>query len=494
MPDARPRPSLIIGILAACGISVALTQTLIIPLLPIFPRELNISVGNASWLVTSSLVAGAVGAPVVGRLGDMHGKRQWLLVALGLMVAGSALGAVAPGFTVLLVARVLQGVALGALPLGISLMCDELPEDRVGSGVALMSATLGIGAAAGLPLSGFVVDHASWRWLFAGLAALSVLQLILVRQLVGESQLRAGGSFDLPGAVGLGAALVSLLLGISKGNEWGWSSPVILGLLGLAVLIFGAWCPYQVRRSAPLVNLRVSMRPVVLLTNLASVLMGYAMFTMFVLTPQILQAPPVTGYGFGTSVLVSGLLLLPIGLAMTVFSPLSARLSRRRGPRTTLLLGALLSASGNMAFAFLHGDLASVVILVTLTAIGSALAYSAVPTLIMRAVPPTEIAAANSLNTLMRTLGTASCSAAMAAVMTGLTVHTTAGPFPSAIAYTVAFLIAAVAALGCALLAALLPTENAGGKLATATLFPVSPSARGRPDQSGDQDQTHPGV
>ncbi|MPZ65460.1 MAG: MFS transporter [Pseudonocardiaceae bacterium] len=150
MPDARRRQSLVIGILATCGISVALTQTLIIPLLPIFPRELNTSVGNASWLVTSSLVAGAVGAPVFGRLGDMHGKRQWLLVAIGLMAAGSALGALAPEFTVLVVARVLQGAALGALPLGISLMRDELPEDRVDSGVALMSATLGIGAAAGL--------------------------------------------------------------------------------------------------------------------------------------------------------------------------------------------------------------------------------------------------------------------------------------------------------------------------------------------------------
>src|SRR6476646_2411447 len=136
---------------------------MVIPVLPILPRELDSSPANVSWLITSSLVAGAVGAPVFGRLGDMYGKRRSLLVALALMVLGSALGAIPAGLTLLLVARVLQGLSLGAIPLGISLMRDELPADRVGSGVGLMSATLSIGAAIGLPLSGFVADHASWR-------------------------------------------------------------------------------------------------------------------------------------------------------------------------------------------------------------------------------------------------------------------------------------------------------------------------------------------
>jgi MFS family permease len=195
---------LIIGILAGSGLVVSLTQTLVIPLLPIFPGELHSSAADVSWLVTASLVAGAVGAPMFGRLGDLYGKRRALLVALGLMTVGSIIGAALPTFGVLLLARVLQGLSLGAIALGISLMRDELPPQRVGYGVALMSATLGIGAAAGLPFCGFVADQVSWRWLFAGMAVLGAVLLAAVGRYVAESPLRAEGRFDLPGAVGLG--------------------------------------------------------------------------------------------------------------------------------------------------------------------------------------------------------------------------------------------------------------------------------------------------
>jgi MFS family permease len=451
---------LIIGILAGSGLVVSLTQTLVIPLLPIFPGELHSSAADVSWLVTASLVAGAVGAPMFGRLGDLYGKRRALLVALGLMTVGSVIGAALPTFGVLLLARVLQGLSLGAIALGISLMRDELPPQRVGYGVALMSATLGIGAAAGLPFCGFVADQVSWRWLFAGMAVLGAVLLAAVGRYVAESPLRAEGRFDLPGAVGLGAALVGLLLVISKGEQWGWSSPTVLGVTGASLLVLAWWGWYELRRPAPLVNLRVSARPAVLLTNLATVLMGYSMFTMFVVTPQILQAPPVTGYGFGSSVLLSGLLLLPIGLAMTIFSPVSARLSQRRGARTTLLVGSLIAAVGNILFAFLHAELSAVVTLVTVTAIGSALAYSALPLLIMSAVPTVETAAANSLNMLMRMFGTAACSAIVVAVTAGITVVTATGRYPSATAYTVTFLLAAAAALGSAALTLFLPGRS----------------------------------
>ena len=137
------------------------------------------------------------------------------------MAVGSALGALAPDVGTLIVARALQGASLGVIPLGISIMRDVLPEGRVGSGVALMSSSLGIGGAIGLPLTGLVAEHASWRWLFGGAAVLGALLVAAVLRWVDESPVRAGGRFDLPGAVGLAVALVCLLLAISKGAEWG---------------------------------------------------------------------------------------------------------------------------------------------------------------------------------------------------------------------------------------------------------------------------------
>lgn len=420
-------------------------QTLVVPLLPRYPELLHASTSTVTWLVTATLVAGAVCAPVLGRLGDMYGRRRMLVVALGLVTAGSALGALAPDVGTLIVARVLQGASLGVVPLGISIMRDLLPEGRVGSGVALMSSSLGIGGAVGLPVTGLVAEHASWRWLFAGASVVGAMLLVAVLRWVHESPDRAGGRFDLPGALGLGVALVCLLLAISKGVEWG-ALPTLM-LLGVALVVFAVWGRFELRTRSPLVDLRVSARPAVLWTNVASVLIGFAMFASFLVTTQVLQAPVASGYGFGLSLVLSGVVLLPIGAAMGVFSPVSARISQRFGARTTLVFGTAILVVGNAALALIPGAVALVMLAATVTAVGTALAYSALPLLIMDSVPSTETAAANSLNTLMRMLGTSSCSAVTAAVATGLVVVVDGRTIPSAAAYTVVYLAAAGAAL-----------------------------------------------
>lgn len=464
---APARPLVAITVLASCGLLVSLVQTMVVPLLPRFPQLLSVSPSTASWLITATLVAGAVSAPVLGRLGDMYGKRRMLLVALGMVGAGSLLGALSPGIELLLVGRVLQGASFGVIALGMSLIRDVLPPERVGSGVGLMSSSLGFGGAIGLPITGVVAQFADWRWLFAGAAVVAVFQILLVRRLVPESRLRTGGRFDVVGAVGIGGALLCLLLAVSKGNDWGWASPPVLGLLGATVVLVLATGRYELRAAAPLVDLRVSARPAVLLTNLASVLVGFAMFAGFVLATQILQAPVSTGYGFGLSLITSGLVLLPMGGAMVVFSTASARLSRARGPRTTLVLGTLLLGLGNLAFALMPGTVGLLVLVTTGTAIGAALAYSAIPLLIMRAVPEAETAAANSLNTLARQLGTSSCTAVVAAVTTAFVID--GGALPSSTAYTISFAAAGVAGLVAAVLVALTPAPDTAAAGTTAS-------------------------
>jgi MFS family permease len=441
------RPAFVIGVLASCGVTVSLMQTLVVPLLPRFPLLLSTSTATTAWLVTATLVAGAVCAPLLGRLGDMYGKRRMLLVALGLITVGSTLGALAPGVELLIVARALQGAALGVIPLGISIMRDVLPADRVGSGIALMSSSLGIGGAIGLPLTGLVADHTSWRWLFAGAAVLGGLQLLLVARVLDESPIRSGGRFDLVGALGLGSALVCLLLAISRGSEWGWGGPRVIGLLIAAAVLFAVWGRWELRTPSPLVDLRVSARPAVLWTNVASVLIGFAMFAGFLVTTQILQASTATGYGFGLSLVAAGLAMLPIGGAMTIFSPVSARLSRRFSARFTLLTGIAVLATGNAWLAILPGSIPTIMLASTVTAIGAALAYSAIPLIIMNAVPTSETAAANSLNTLMRMLGTSSCSAVFAAVATGMVIEVEGHELPAGSAFTAVFLAAAGAGL-----------------------------------------------
>ncbi|MCR3718627.1 MULTISPECIES: MFS transporter [Prauserella salsuginis group] len=455
-------PWSVVAVLAASGIAVSLMQTLAVPLLPEFPRLLDTTPSNAAWLITITLLTGAVCAPVLGRLGDMYGKRRMLLVALGSMTAGSALGAVSSEFVVVLAARGLQGVAIGVIPLGISIMRDELPPERVGTGIAVMSSTLGAGGAIGLPLTGFVAEYADWHWLFAGAAVFAVLQLVLVAMLVPESPVRSGGRFDLGGAVGLSAALLCLLLPVSRGSTWGWASPEVLLLLAAAAVIFVGWGWYELRLpGGPLVDLRVSARPAVLLTNIASVLIGVAMFASFMVSAQMLQAPAGTGYGFDLSLMASGLALLPVGGAMVAFSPLSAVISRRWGPKVTVVAGTALLAVGNLARVAVHDALVAVIVVITVPAIGAALAYGAVPALIMRAVPQSETAAANSLNALCRSIGTSSCSAVVATVTAGIVVRVGGVTYPGITAYTVIFVIAGLSAALAGVIALLTPAPRA---------------------------------
>ncbi|MFF2523209.1 MFS transporter [Streptomyces liangshanensis] len=453
MSEATPQPApapharFLVAVLAFCGVVVAVMQTLVVPLLPHIPQLTGATPTAASWLVTVTLLTGAVCTPVLGRVGDMYGKRRVLLASLGVLVAGSVLCAVSSQIAVLIAGRALQGAALAVVPLGISIMRDELPPARVLPSIGLMSSTLGIGAAIGLPVAALVVEHYDWHTMFWASAGLGLLDMVLVLLVVPESPVRSRGRFDAPGALGLSAALVSLLLAVTQGGSWGWTSVRTLGLLALAVLIGLVWGAYELRTTSPMVDLRVSSKPAVLLTNVAALLIGFAFYANSLSTAQMVQEPKATGYGLGASIVVSGLCLLPGGLAMVALSPVSARISAKYGPKTALALAAAILAVGYVVRFFTSHHFWTIILGATVVAAGTAIAYSALPALVMRAVPVSETGAANGLNTLMRSVGQAFCSAVVAAVLANVTFQVDGRTAPTLHAYLLVFLIAAGAAL-----------------------------------------------
>ncbi|ACV81615.1 MFS transporter [Nakamurella multipartita] len=450
-PETGRRPTVaIVAVLALCGTAVALQQTMVVPLLPEFPTILGVSADDASWLVTATLLTSAVATPVMSRLADMVGKRLMMLVCMVAMTAGSVLAALSSAFPLVIAGRALQGFAAALIPIGISIMRDELPRERVSSAVALMSATLGIGGALGLPLAGIVSESLGWHANFWLSAIVGVILLGAILLVIPESRVRTGGSFDYLGAVLLSIALTGLLLVISKGSAWGWRSEPVIVLFLIAVGALSAWVPFELRVGQPLVDLRTSARRPVLLTNIASVLLGFAMFANLLLTTQELQIPTVTGYGFGLPIITAGLLMVPSGLAMVIFAPVSGGMINRFGGRITLLTGGLVMALAYIARVFLSGNLTAVVIGSTLVSIGTAIAYAAMPTLIMASVPITETASANGLNTLLRAIGTSTSSATVAAILGTVTITVGTLTAPSAQAFQDVFWIAATAALlGC---------------------------------------------
>ncbi len=458
---ARGRSGGIVGVLAVAGIVASLMQTLVVPLIGELPRLLGTTASNAAWVVTATLLASAVAMPVTGKLGDLYGKRRMLLILMIPLIAGSVVCAVSGSVVPMIVGRGLQGVGMGMIPLGISALRDLLPPERLGSAIALMSSSMGIGGAFGLPLSAAVIENTSWRALFWGSAALSLLVAVTIWFLVPDVPARGGGRIDAVGAVGLGAGLVCFLLGVSKGGDWGWTSGTTVGLLAAAVVLFLLWGAWELRTRDPLVDLRVTARRPVLLTNLASVMIGFAMYAQALIGPQLLQIPEATGYGLGQSMLAAGLWMAPAGLMMMLVSPLGARLSAARGPKVTLCAGALVIAAGYGSSVLMTGSPWGVVAFTCIISIGVGFAYGAMPALIMGAVPHSETASANSFNTLMRSIGTSVAAAVVGVVLAEMTVSLGGHALPSENGFRVGLLIGCGAALVSALIALTIPGRRA---------------------------------
>ncbi|MFE7324828.1 MFS transporter [Streptomyces sp. NPDC057565] len=462
LPDPRERRAGggVVPVLAFAGITVAVMQTLLVPVIKDLPALLHTDPSNATWVMTATLLAGAVATPIMGRLGDLHGKRRMLLASLAVMVIGSLVCAFTEELVVMIVGRALQGFAMGAIPLGIGIMRDELPREKLGSAMALMSSSIGVGGGLALPGAALVAQHADWHTLFFGAAGLGVLSMALTVLVVPETSLRAPGRFDLPGALGLSLGLVCLLLPITKGSDWGWTSGTTLGLIAASLLILALWGLFELRSPAPLVDLRTSARREVLLTNLASVMVGVAFYAVSLVLPQLLQLPTSTGYGLGQSMVVAGLCVAPLGLTMMFVAPLYARLSARRGPKVSLMLGLLVIAIGYGAGLGLMSAAWQTVVIAVVLGAGIGLAYSSLPALIIGAVDPSETGAANGLNTLMRSIGTSASSAVIGMVLANTSVRMGPVSVPSMEGFRTSFMIATGAVAIGLVVAAFLPSQR----------------------------------
>ncbi|MEU5087901.1 MFS transporter [Streptomyces sp. NPDC021356] len=456
----RSASGAVVPVLAFAGIVVAVMQTLLVPVIKDLPQLLGTSPSNATWVLTSTLLSGAVATPIMGRLGDLYGKRRMLIASLAVMVVGALVSAFTSALLTMIVGRTLQGFAMGAIPLGIGLMRDMLPREKLGSAMALMSSSIGVGGGLALPAAALVAQHTDWHALFYGAAGLGVLSIALTLLTVPESPMRAEGSFDLPGALGLSAGLVLFLLPITKGSDWGWSSGTTLGLFAAALVVLLLWGLMELRSKAPLVDLRTTARREVLLTNLASIMVGVAFYVVSLVLPQLLQLPAATGYGLGQSMVVAGLCVAPLGLTMMFTAPVYARLSARYGPKVTLITGLLIIAIGYGGGLGLMSAAWQTVLTSVLLGAGIGLAYSSLPALIVGAVPASETGAANGLNTLMRSIGTSVSSAVIGMVLANTADHVNGVAVPTMHGFRVSFLIATAAVALGLVLAVFLPRPN----------------------------------
>ncbi|MFI8525859.1 MFS transporter [Promicromonospora sukumoe] len=451
-----PRPGLVIAVLAFAGMGASFMQTILLPIQSELPVLLGVSRDVTAWVITVTLLVAAICTPISGRLGDMYGKKTVALALLGLLALGSVVAALAPSVVLLIVGRGLQGMGMGVVPLGISILRDVLHRDRLGSGIALVSATLGVGGALGLPISAYVTERYDWHVVFWVAAGIGLLALVLVAWVVPVSTLRTGGRLDVVGVVGLAIGLTGVLLAVSRGNDWGWGSPRTLGLLLGGVVVLLAWGWYELRIQEPLVDLRVTARGTVLFTNLASIAMGFALFASNVVFPQLLELPTAAG-GLGLTLMQASLILMPSGLVMLAMSPVAGRLAHRFGAKPLLASGAAVIAVSYVIAVVVELDVWHVLVVNIVVGVGIGLGFAAMPALIMQVVPSHETGAANGLNTLMRSLGTTSAAAVVGGVLAAGGAQYQGVPVPSDDAFRTALLLGLLASVVCTVLALLIP-------------------------------------
>jgi EmrB/QacA subfamily drug resistance transporter len=453
----RANSTMLVVYLSLGGLAFAVLQSLVAPAMSTIGRDLNASIGDVSWMLTAYLLSASVLTPILGRLGDMIGKRRVLIGVLVVLGLGTLLAALAPNLAVLIVARALQGAAGAILPLSIGIVRDELPREKVGVIVGLLSAIFGVGAGVGIVSAGPIVEHLSWHWLFWLPLVLVVIALLGAVFGMKESPVRTPGRLDVLGAAILSVSLVALLLAISKGQAWGWGDGKTVGLLALGVLGLIVFVLVELRVKEPLIDMRLMKLRGVWATDLVALILGFAMFGTFLLVPTLLQLPAATGYGFGKTVSQAGLFLLPTVLMMVVFGPLAGLLDRRYGPKVPMFLGAAAVVVAFALPALSHAAVWQVLLSGVLTGAGIGLTFAAMSNAIIESVPAAQTGEATGVNTIARTIGSSIGTAVVAAVISS---QSTPQGLPTDDAFTYGFWVCAGVAVLAVLASLALPSAR----------------------------------
>jgi EmrB/QacA subfamily drug resistance transporter len=445
------------AVLATAVSAYALLQSLVVPVLSTVQIGLHTTQSTVTWVLTAYLLSASIFTPIMGRLGDMYGKARLLVFAVAALAVGSLLAALAGSISVMIVARVIQGVGGGVLPLSFGIIRDEFPREKVPGAIGIIAALAAAGAGFGIVVAGPIVEALDYHWLFWIPMIILAIATVATKLVVPESPVRTAGKLSWPGAVLLSAWLVALLLGVSEGPTWGWGSGKVLALLVAAVVLAVAWVIAESGSSHPLIDMRMMRIPAVWTTNLVSLLLGVGMYAVFAFLPEFLQTPRSAGYGFGASITVSGLLILPSAVFMFLFGMLSGRLSKLFGAKALLGAGGVISIATFVLLTVAHAQKWEILLAMAIQGVGFGLAFASMSNLVVAAVPREQTGVASGMNANIRTIGGSIGAAVMSSIVTS---HPQASGLPRGIGYTHGFAMLTVVSVAAAAAALLVPSTR----------------------------------
>ncbi len=459
-PDPTGRQRATLPVLVSVAALVAIVSSLGAPLIPSIARSDRVSLSTAQWLLTAALMTGALATPAMGRLADGPRKRRVVEVALVVVLAGCVLSALATNFWIVVIGRGLQGFGLGLLPVTMAIARSQFSPAKAARAIATLSVSAAVGAGLGYPITALIAQlfdfHAAF-WF--GAVTVSVALILVVVVLPGKSDDRSR-KFDFVGMVTLGVAVVGVSVVLSEGGEWGWTSLPCLGLVVVCIVVVGLWIGHELKITDPLIDVRQVRNRSVLTADVSAFFIAVAMYLFLPIIVEFVQIPVASGYGFGASIVVSGLVFVPLSVASFAASRCLVAYARRFGIRSMIPFGSLIFALSTTFFALEHRALWEAFVAAGIAGLGIGFTFAAMPGFIVRAVPTSETGSAMGFYQVVRSIGLSVGSALAAGVLLAYTRpgHT----FPVLDGFRVTLIIATALCLMTAVLSYLLPGRAAG--------------------------------
>ncbi len=452
----KPYAYRVMALLAGIVVVVMYIEGMLTPSLPTIQADFGVDTAQVSLILSAYAASGVALSPVVGKLGDIYGKRRVLVgVMLGYAAAVSVTG-FSPNFTFMVAARTVQGIGLTIMPLGMALMRDEFPRELIPRAQGLLSAMFGIGFVISLPLGSFVSQDYGWRTTYHSSIPFVVLLAVLLILYTRESAYRRPNTkVDYVGAVFLAGALAGIVTALSQGQVWGWTSVPTLGFLAAGIALFVPFALYESwwtrRKREPIVDGRLLRERNVAVTNIVLTVVGLGMYlALFSLIYQFEYPPASGGYngGFPTfNILDAGIYIVPLALGMIVFAIAVSFVVARVGVKPFAIAGSIVTALGFYLIS-IATTLDQALLYETVIGAGIALLNASIINLLILTVDPKDMSQATAMNNVFRNVG-GSVGAPIAGSLLA-TYTLTSGPLaglPAHVAFQYAFWIAAVVTL-----------------------------------------------
>lgn len=410
--------SLLVVVLLIGTFCTVLNQTLLTTAFPALMKAFNISASSVQWLTTGFLLVNGIMIPISAWLINKFSSKRLYLTAMTIFLIGTITCFIAPNFSTLLIGRLIQAAGVGiSMPLLQNIMLSIFPPEKRGSAMGMAGIVIGLAPALGPTLSGWIIDHYTWRDLFGMVIPIVILVLVLAFFLMKSVIQLSNPSIDVLSAFLSTVGFGSLLYGFSSVGNDGWGSSKVISFLVIGVFVIGLFVWRQLHLEHPFLELRVFKSPTFTIAAILSGVVNMAMVGAEMVLPLYIQNIR------GESAFHSGLMLLPGALIMGLMMPITGAIFDKHGAKRLAISGMLILTAATLPFAFLTQEtpIVMIVILYAIRMFGISMVMMPVTTSGMNALPMNLISHGTAVNNTFRQVASSIGTAVLISILTNVT-------------------------------------------------------------------------